>query len=205
MTSNTSAHASTPKRKKPATSDVVGTAILAALGAFALIMGIGYGFLEEDGQVGPGFLPVVTGGFILAASLAEIIRLYLAGGERSTGSFMSIAEAAEEEALAAMARTKDENSTKEPGEELDTFGRTTKQRNWAVVKIFGLLFLALLMVPVIGLMLSLTAMVLVIVLWIERKPLIPSLLATAGAFIASYLIFVQTLGVPLPQGMLGLI
>lgn len=202
MTSNTSK----PYRKKPAKSDVVGTAILAALGAFALIMGVGYGFLEEDGQVGPGFLPVVTGGFILAASLAEIVRLYLAGGERSTGSLMSIAETAEEEARAAVARTEQHSQSGTSGEdELDTFGRTSKQRNWAVVKIFGLLFAALLMVPVIGLLLSLTAMVLVIVLWVERKPLIPSLLSTAGAFVVAYLIFVQTLGVPVPQGMLGLI
>lgn len=176
---------------------MIGTAILAALGAVALIMGVGYGFLEEDGQVGPGFLPVVTGGFILLASLAEIARLYLSGGERSTGKLLSLVEDVEEEAKAAIGQTGEE--------ELDTFGRTSAQRGLAIVKIFGLLFLALLLVPLIGLLLSLTAMVLAIVLWVEHKPLLPSLLSTVGAFVVAYLIFVLALGVPVPQGILGLI
>lgn len=195
-----SSKTSTAQRKRPATSDVVGTAFLAALGAFALIMGFGYGFLEEDGQVGPGFLPVMTGGFILVASLAEIARMYLSHGQGSASSLLAMAETVEEEAKAAIGRTG------EPDEEdLDNFGRTSSERNQTIVKIFGLLFVALLLIPVLGLLISLTAMVLTIVLWIERKPLVPSVLSAAGAFIVAYLIFVQALGVPLPQGMLGLI
>ncbi|WP_026535112.1 tripartite tricarboxylate transporter TctB family protein [Arthrobacter sp. H14] len=189
-----------PERKKPATSDVVGTAILGAVGAFALIMGFGYGFLEEDGQVGPGFLPVITGAFILAASLTEIARMYLAHGERSTSSFMGLAETVEEEAKAAVGRTGEPDE-----EEVDTFGRTSSERNWAIVKVFALLFVALLLIPVIGLLLSLTAMVLAIVLWVERKPLLPGVLTTIGALAVAYSIFVLALGVPVPQGILGLI
>lgn len=195
MTANSSA----PVRKRPAKSDVIGTSILALLGAAATVMGVGYGFLKEGGQIGPGFLPTITGMFILVASLAEIARLYLASGERTTGKMLSLAESVEEEARAAIGQT----GTSE--EELDTFGRTSAQRSGAIVKIFGLLFVALLLVPVIGLLLSLTGMVLAIVLWVERKPLLPSLFATFCSFALAYLIFVQGLGVPVPQGMLGLI
>jgi putative tricarboxylic transport membrane protein len=195
-----------PGTHKPATSDVVGTAILAAVGAFALVMGVGYGFLEEGGQVGPGFLPVVTGGFILVASLAEIARMYLTHGRRG-GSLMDFTESIEEEAKAAIGQTTDPDpaTTDESVEHRDTFGRTSSQRNWAIVKVFGILLVALLLMPWIGLLLSLTAMVLTVVLWVERKPLLPSVLTAAGALAGAYLIFVQALGVPLPQGALGLI
>lgn len=197
-------------RPKPATSDVVGTAILAAVGAAALVMGIGYGVIQEDGQVGPGFLPVFTGGFILAASLAEIARMYFAHGKRGH-SLINVAETVEEEAKAAIGQTDGTDGTEaggdstEDGGNVDTFGRTSTERNWAIIKVFGILLAALLMIPVIGLLLSLMGMALTIVLWVERKPLVPSLLATAGGFVAMYLIFVQFLGVPVPQGMLGLI
>lgn len=195
-----------PSGTKPATSDVVGTAILAAIGAFALVMGFGYGFLEEGGQVGPGFLPVVTGGFILVASLAEIARMYLSHG-RSGGSLMDFTEAIEEEAKAAIGQSagSEAATTDESAEQRDTFGRTSSERNWAIVKVFGILLVALLLMPWIGLLLSLTAMVLAIVLWVERKPLLPSVLTAAGAFGGAYIVFVQALGVPLPQGALGLI
>lgn len=195
-----------PARHKPATSDVVGTAILAAVGAFALVMGFGYGFLEEGGQVGPGFLPVVTGGFILVASLAEIARMYITHGQRG-GSLMDFTEEIEEEAKAAIGQTggSDTAATDESVEQRDTFGRTSSQRNRAIVKVFAILLAALLLMPWIGLLLSLTAMVLTVVLWVERKPLLPSVLTAAGAFAGAYLIFVQALGVPLPQGALGLI
>lgn len=190
-------------RPKPATSDVVGTAILAAVGAAALIMGIGYGIFEEGGQVGPGFLPVFTGGFILAASLAEIARMYFSRAQRGH-SLLDVAETVEEEAKAAIGHTHGRDNT-EDGGHVDTFGRTSTERNWAIVKVFGVLLVALLMTPVIGLLLSLMGMALTIVLWVERKPLVPALLATGGGFVAMYLIFVQFLGVPVPQGMLGLI
>ncbi|WP_035769422.1 tripartite tricarboxylate transporter TctB family protein [Arthrobacter castelli] len=195
-----------PARTRPPTSDVVGTAILAAVGAFALVMGFGYGFLEEGGKVGPGFLPVVTGGFILVASLAEITRMYLTHGQRG-GSLMDFTEDIEEEANAAIGQTADPETegSSESTQQRDTFGRTASPRNRAIVKVFGILLAALLVMPWLGLLLSLTAMVLTVVLWVERKPLLPSVLMAAGALAGAYLIFVQALGVPLPQGALGLI
>ena len=73
------------------------------------------------------------------------------------------------------------------------------------MSIFGLMLVALILVPVLGLLLSLTAMMLVLLLVVERKPVLPSVLATVGALAFFYLAFVQGLNVPLPTGMLGLI
>lgn len=186
-----------PTRRKPAPSDVIGTALVGIVGAVALVIGLGYGFLEDDGQVGAGFLPVVTGSFILVASLAELARMYFA--EPASRGLMSLTETAEQEAKAAIA------DHKEQAGNLDNFGRTAHERNLAIIKVFGLLLGALVLIPVIGLLLSLTTMVLAIVLWVERKPLVPAVLSTAGVLGLAYLIFIELLGVPAPQGMLGLI
>lgn len=176
-----------PQRQKPATSDVVGTAILAVVGAIALVMGLGYGFRGDSGQVGPGFLPVATGTFILVASLVEIGRLYLTAGRKSPEP--------ELEASPALAKA----------EERDTFGRVEGERKQAIIRIFGIMLVSLLIVPIVGLLLALALMVFVIVLWVESKTVLAAFLASAGATAVAYIVFVQLLGVPTPQGMLGVL
>ena len=197
-TSSVSSNSPARERKRPATSDVVGTALLGFVGAVAFVMGLGYGFMEDEDQVGPGFLPVLTGGFIFVASAAEIARMYLASG-RGGGTFLSAAESAEEEAKAAAGRAGQSDADAERA------SRAEAERNRAIAKVFALLLAALLLVPVTGLLLSLTAMVLAIMLWVERKPVVSSVAISLAGLGIVYLLFVQILGVPLPQGMLGLI
>ncbi|WP_165368120.1 tripartite tricarboxylate transporter TctB family protein [Phytoactinopolyspora endophytica] len=172
-----------PVRRAPTKSDAVGTAFLAAIGAVALVMGLGYGMFGDGGQVGPGFLPSVAGAFIVVASAAELLRMYVAADR--------IRAAAAQERPA--------------GDERDTFGRTANERTFAVTQVFGIVFAALLLVPVAGLLLSLAAMVLVITVWVERKPVLPAVLCTAGSLGLAYAVFVQFLGVPVPTGTLGLL
>ena len=50
-----------------------------------------------------------------------------------------------------------------------------------------------------------TVILLAVVFLVERKPLLPSLLTSAAVLAVAYLIFVVMLGVPLPQGMLGIL
>lgn len=188
-------------RSLPKTSDVVGTGLLALLGLVAVIMGFGYGFIGENDQIGPGFMPVLTGGFILLASLAEIGRLYLAPKGQSTAGLGGVAEELSAEAAAAQSMAHAEAGE----EERDTFGRTAKQRSRTIPLIFVILLVAILLSQLIGMLLSLGLMMFTIVLFVEKKPLIPSLLTSAAVLIAAYLIFVQMLGVPLPQGLLGIL
>lgn len=188
--------APTRLRHRPETGDVVGTALLAATGAVSLVAGLGYGFTQPGGEVGPGFLPVTVGGFILVAALAEIARLYLEPAAEATG-LLGMAASVEQRAKSSTGQSR------EP--ELDTFGRNEKQRSRAIYQVFGLMLLALLLIPFLGLLLSLTAFVLAILLWVEHKPWLSSLLTTGGIFAAAYLIFVVFLSVPVPQGTLGLL
>lgn len=194
------------RRNRPETSDVAGTVILGVVGLVAVVMGLGYGFTTETGQVGPGFLPVLTGGFIVVATLLELARMFFATSSPVEGSFMEQIEKVEEDAREAIARAHAHDGAAEgAGSERDTFGRTRQQRGIAIASIFGLMLVVLLLVPVLGLLISLTLMTLVLLLVVERKPVLPSVLATAAGLAFFYLIFVQGLNIPLPTGMLGLI
>lgn len=191
-------------RSMPKTSDVVGTGVLALVGLVAVLMGLGYGFIGDNDQIGPGFMPVLTGAFILVASLAEIGRLYLGPkGDASTG-LGGVAEELSAEAAAAQAAAKDDLGASAE-DDLDTFGRTAKQRSRTVPLIFGIILAAVLLTQVLGMLLSLTVMMFAIVLLVEKKPLLPSLLTSVAVLGVAYLIFVVMLGVPLPQGMLGIL
>ncbi|MGO1568814.1 MAG: tripartite tricarboxylate transporter TctB family protein [Brachybacterium sp.] len=194
-------------RALPKTSDVVGTGLLAVLGLVAVIMGLGYGFMRDDGLIGPGFLPVLTGGFVLLASLAEIGRLFLASKGQSTAGLGGMADELSAEASAAQsaAHSATEADLEGADEERDTFGRTAKQRSRTVPLIFAILLAAMLLTQVIGMLLSLALMMFVIIIVVEKKPIVPALLTSAAVLGAAYVIFVQMLGVPLPQGVLGIL
>ncbi|GAA2025262.1 tripartite tricarboxylate transporter TctB family protein [Pseudokineococcus marinus] len=181
----------------PTRADLVGTALLAVLGLAAAVYGWRYGFLV-DGQVGAGFLPVATGGFIAVASTAEIVRMGLQ--RRATRADDHVRAPVGDERAAAVP-----TGQAAPDEELDVFGRTAAQRGRAIAVVFGLLGAALLLVPLIGLLLSLSLAVLVLVLVVERKGPVAAVASAAACLAFGWLVFVQVLGAPLPSGALGLV
>ncbi|GAA3288128.1 hypothetical protein GCM10020260_26070 [Nesterenkonia halobia] len=203
------------------------------IGVAAVIGGLGYGVLV-DGVIGPGFLPIVAGGFVAIASVAEIARLYRAArtnpvpavsvaeatptytavdvGDAATGpgNEAEINGAGQSEdpqgmGTGASAGTDDQHGdqSEESETDRDTFGRTSRQRRSAIMKIFALMLAVLCTVMVIGLLPALTAMLLTLMLWVERKPLLPSLLVSLAGLGVAYLLFVQLLGVPTPVGIFG--
>lgn len=183
---------------------MVGTTLVLVVGLVVAVMGWGYGFQADNGQVGPGFLPVLTGGFIVAASVLELIRMFVAPTSPVEGSFMEGVEKVEARAKEELDRAKAETrgGTRE---ELDVFGRSHKQRGRAVQLVFGVMFLAILLIPVLGLLLSMTLMTFVILRFIEGKGWIISAAVSAGAFTFFFLIFRLALSLPLPTGMVGLV
>lgn len=193
-----------PPRNRPEVSDVLGTAILGAVGAVAAVMGLRYGLSVDSGQVGPGMLPFLTGAFIFLASAAEILRLFFARVGTSGGRIMSEVEnieaAASESVGSATSMT--ENAS---GEALDTFGRNAQQRNRAPFYIFFTFGVALAIVPVVGLLIALSAAILFVLVIIEKQKWWTSATATVGAAAFVYIVFGLVLSVPLPTGLLGLI
>lgn len=71
-----------------------------------------------------------------------------------------------------------------------------------LVTVFGLITGALLLVPLLGLILSLMLLVAALTIGVEKMPAVPSLLITAAAGAVAYLVFIVTLRVPLPMGVL---
>lgn len=198
------------KDRGPKRSDLVGTALLGVVGLVAVVMGLNYGFSQENGQVGPGFLPVMTGGFIVVASALELIRMLVAPTSSVEGGWMQAVERVESEALSAVSSHGAGGSTAGRSQDattdgLDTFGRTHAQSRMAVVLIFGVMLAAILLIPVLGLLLSMSLMVFVLLRFIEGKGWLLSLAVSLVALAAFFLIFKQALGVPLPTGMLGLV
>lgn len=194
-----------PPRNKPELADVVGTAILGVVGGVAAIMGFGYGLTVEGGQVGPGMLPFLTGTFIFVASSAEIFRLFFARVGTSGGRIMSAVEEIEAnaaESIDAVAESRPDDSS---SDDLDTFGRTEKQRNRAPFYIFIAFGAALALIPVSGLIISLAAAILFLLLVVEKQKWWTSAATTIGAAVFVYIVFGLVLSVPMPTGMLGLI
>ncbi|MGD8202116.1 tripartite tricarboxylate transporter TctB family protein [Ornithinimicrobium sp. W1679] len=192
------------QERGPARADVVGTVLVLVVGLVVAVMGWGYGFQRENGQVGPGFLPVLTGGFVVVASALELLRMFLAPTSPVEGSFMEGVEKVEALAKEELDRARSETRGAS-GEALDVFGRSHKQRGRAVQLVFGTMFLAILLIPVLGLLLSMTLMTFVILRFIESKGWVISAAVSAGAFLFFFLIFRLALGLPLPTGMLGLV
>lgn len=193
-----------PPRNKPDASDVIGTAILGAVGLAAAIAGLRYGFTVEGGQVGPGFLPFLTGAFIFIASSAEIFRLFFARVGTSGGRIMSAVEnieATAEKSIDSFAPPLPD----EPADELDTFGRNEKQRNRAPFYIFLTFGAALLLIQFIGLIIAFSLAILFLLVVIEKQKWWISAVATIGSAVFVYIIFGLVLAVPLPTGMLGLV
>ncbi|WP_231444564.1 tripartite tricarboxylate transporter TctB family protein [Brevibacterium zhoupengii] len=194
-----------PPRNKPELADVVGTAILGVVGGVAAIMGFGYGITVEGGQVGPGMLPFLTGTFIFLASSAEIFRLFFARVGTSGGRIMSAVEEIEANAAESMDAVAESRPDDSSSDDLDTFGRTEKQRNRAPFYIFITFGVALALIPVIGLIISLAAAILFLLLVVEKQKWWTSAATTIGAAVFVYIVFGLVLSVPLPTGMLGLI
>ncbi len=161
--------------------------VLLALGAAVLVAGIGYGVETPEGLVGPGMMPVAAGALMVVAGAWECLKAFRA-----------------ERAAIAAAPAADAVATDEP-EELDVFGRTTKQRGRAVAVVFGVILLAVVLSYAIGLLLALSLMVAVLLTFVEKKPLWVGLLGGVGAFAFGYLVFGVALNVPLATGALGLI
>lgn len=164
----------TEARASARRSVLIAYGVITLVGAFFFSFSFQYDFFRGDsGQVGAGFLPRVVSVLVMVLGLA-LMRQELRGGSRLTGD-SGVAE--EEQALDS---------------------RTA--RKLAVV--FGLMTLALLLVPVLGLVLPLVALVLALTVGVERAPLLPSLAVTVGAAVIGYVLFVTVLNIPLPMGVL---
>lgn len=171
------------------------SAALALLGVAAAIGGFGYGFTQDNGQVGAGFLPVSLGVIMALLAVADV--------------FMTLRERAPSRPLDELGTLAAEvdavPDTVEEAPDVDALGRTQRQRNRMLLIVVGLLVVALLLVPVLGLLISMGVLMVVIATLVERRNLIPSIIITAVTIGVFHLVFAVLLRLPMPTGMIGLI
>lgn len=141
-------------------------ALLVCLSVAMAAVSFGYGITKEGGQVGPGFLPLVSGVALAVLSAALLTR-----------SVRRPPEASEEEVDPARIRTL-----------------------WTV---FGLLLVALLLVPLIGFLVAFGLLVFAVSAFVEKQRVLPAAGVAVAATLVIYAVFVLFLAVPLPGGLLG--
>lgn len=147
-------------------------AVVAVVGLAFFLGSFQYDFYRNVDQVGPGFLPRITG------ALVTVLGLALMAQELRVGSHL----AGDSGVL--------EDSKK--------MSRATVVK---LLTVFGLITLALLLVPVLGLIVSLVLLVPALTIWVERMPVKQSLILTVAAGVVAYLLFVVALRIPVPMGV----
>lgn len=179
----------------PRIARVAFSAALALLGIGAAIGGWGYGVTQENGQVGAGFLPVALG----------VLMAVLAGADALLG--LRLREQRPREELGDLGAEVELASIDHVDEapDVDALGRTQRQRNRMLVVVAALLLGALMLVPLLGLLISLGLLMLAVAIGVERRPVLSSVLITVIVVGVFHLVFGVLLRVPLPTGVIGLI
>lgn len=180
----------------PVTAKAAFSAVLAVAGAAAAIVGAGYGVTQENGQIGAGFLPVVLGSALALLGAIDVVQMLRRREPADQAEELTGVEAeADAAAVDTVAETPD----------IDALGRTQRQRNRMLAIVLGMGFVALLLVPVLGLLISLGLLVVTISTVVERRGILPALLIGAIAVGVIHVVFAGLLGVPMPTGLIGLI
>jgi putative tricarboxylic transport membrane protein len=167
----------TGPRSVPRMGEVAVFGVLTLLGVGVAWASLDYGLTLENGQVGPGLMPAVSGVLLAALGVALLVRTRGAGPT----------EAATEE-----------------DDEVDIHGRTRPARIRQLWIVFALLLATIVAVNVLGFLVAFGGFVLVVSTWVERRRVLSSLALTATACAVIYAVFVVFLRVPLPPGVLGI-
>lgn len=166
----------------PRIARVAASGVLVVVGAVAALIGSGYGFTTDNGQIGAGFMPVVLGVVMAVLAVVDVVATLRRPPDADAGAGAGTEES-----------------------DIDVLGRSQRQRNGMLALVVGLLFLALLLVPVTGLLIALGLLVVAIATIVERRHILAALLVGAIAIAVVHVVFAVLLKVPMPTGLIGLI
>lgn len=181
--------------------EAVAYGFLTVVGGYALITAFDYPLFKEGNRIGPGLLPVIFAGLITAISAGMLV-LTLAG--RRAGRDHGLAEVAQSVVPDAARQPDDAPAAADEQDDVDIFGRTPAQRMRQLQMVVVALVVALLLVPVVGLLAALGLFCLFASIVVERRPWLSSVIITAVSVVLIYLVFSVFLEVPLPGGSLGI-
>jgi hypothetical protein len=160
---------------------------LFAVGVFVVTYGLQYPLRAEDGSVGPGLMPMVAGTALAITAAVLLGRALSAAG----AALRSPPPAPAPNPPAELSVADFADAAPEPtGQPITVAG------------ILGMLIVAVLLAPTIGLIPMLGALVFVCVLVFERQGWIAAAIMTVLAMACSWLLFVRLFEVPVPYGTL---
>lgn len=157
---------------------------LFAVGVFVVIYGLQYPLRADDGTVGPGLMPLISG---VALAITAAVLLARAAGAPLRRPHPAVPAAPPAELSVA---DFDDGAPEEAGQPLTVAG------------ILGLLILAVVLAPTVGLVPMLGVLVFVCVLVFERQGWIAAAVMAGAAMAMSWLVFVRLFEVPVPYGSL---
>ncbi|WP_010203975.1 tripartite tricarboxylate transporter TctB family protein [Salinibacterium sp. PAMC 21357] len=152
---------------------LVAYSVLALVGAAFFAFSFQFDFTNSRGLVGPGLLPRVSGLILVILSVLLILQEALRGSLLVGDSGVAADSA-----------------------------KPSRKTVRKLATVFGLITVTLLVVPFLGLIVSLTILVFVLTMFVERMPRIPSIIITVSAGVVAYLLFVVALQFRLPMGIL---
>jgi putative tricarboxylic transport membrane protein len=170
--------------------------VIIALGIAAAVAGTGYGFLGEDGRIGPGFLPAIAGALMAVFAAVNVVT----SGRKHGATLESVVE----DHIPGLDHEDAPGDPAGNGGGLDIYGRTQRQRDKMLWTVIGIMLATVLLVPLLGFMLAFAAMLVVVAVVVERRRILPSIAVSVVTLAATYAVFVLFLRVPLPQGILGI-
>jgi hypothetical protein len=191
--------------RRVAVEEAAAYGFLVAVGGYAFITAFDYPLFNEGNRIGPGLLPAVFAGAITLVSTWLLLRALT--GRRARHD-LGLAEVAQSVGPGAPADPTSAEVAGPDGDagaaDVDIFGRTAAQRMRQLQLVTVALVVALLIVPVVGLLGAMALFCLFASIVVERRPWLSSVLITAASIIVIHLVFAVFLEVPLPSGALGI-
>jgi putative tricarboxylic transport membrane protein len=198
---------------------LIASVVLALIGISAVIGGLGYGVTVEGGEIGPGFLPVLSGALVGGFAILDVIGRLRNRTDLPTQAELildtmdtppttdtgSVLAPANSDAGAPSTSTQSIYSITADANAVDIVGRTQKQRNRMLAVVIGLTILTLLAVQLVGFLIAFVLLLFVIAVFVEKRKIVPAVAVALSAGAVTYAVFVLLLRVPLPQGLLGII
>lgn len=150
--------------------------ILVGVG-FAVWSSLQYNLIRDDGVLGPGFLPLISGVAVAVFGCVGV----------STTCWQHLKDSRADKADVADQKSTDERSM------------------ITVVLVFALMAAAIFLAPIIGFFLSFALLVFVLITFVEREKVRYAVLLAVGISFVSWLIFHELLNVAMPVPFLNLI
>lgn len=158
---------------------LVSRIVLTCVGAAFFLGSLAYDWSGSDGSIGSAALPRTAGLLLVLVGIGLVVQELRAGA------------AMDDEVVGVAAEPDADGGTADPA-------RTRRK----LLVVFAAMVATALLIPITGLLLTLSLLALFLCAVVERQPFLRSAAVAVGVGVIGHLLFVELLRVPLPLGLL---